>query len=54
MLNQPKDGMIQIDKDREAVRRYFLENINQNTVFFYSLREKLNYLIENDYIESEF
>lgn len=54
MLNQPKDGMIQIDKDREAVRRYFLENINQNTVFFYSLKEKLDYLIENDYIESEF
>ena len=51
MLNQPKDGMIQIDKDREAVRRYFLENINQNTVFFYSLKEKLDTMSEEEKLE---
>lgn len=48
------DGQIQLGKDREAVRAYFLEHVNKNTVFFHSLREKINFLIEEDYIESEF
>ncbi|KMK75336.1 class 1b ribonucleoside-diphosphate reductase subunit alpha [Alkalihalobacillus pseudalcaliphilus] len=54
LLNLPKDGKIQIDKDREAVKAYFLEYVNPNTVFFHSLSEKLDYLIENDYIKEEF
>ena len=54
MLNTPdKDGRIQLDKDKEAVKAYFKEHVNQNTVFFHNLREKLDYLIENDYIEQE-
>lgn len=55
MLNIPdKDGKIQLDKDKEAVRRYFLDEINQNTVFFHTLREKIDYLVTNGYIESWF
>jgi ribonucleoside-diphosphate reductase alpha chain len=54
LLNIPKDGKIQLDKDKEAVRAYFLEHINPNTVFFYTLEEKIDYLIENDYIEEDF
>jgi len=38
-----------LHKDKEAVRAYFLEHVNKNTVFFYTLREKIDYLIENDY-----
>ncbi|MBM6615740.1 class 1b ribonucleoside-diphosphate reductase subunit alpha [Desemzia sp. RIT804] len=53
-LNRPVDGSIPLHKDREAVRAYFLEYVNPNTVFFYTLDEKLNYLITNDYIEEEF
>ncbi len=53
-LNRPVDGKIPLNKDREAVRAYFLEHVNPNTVFFYTLDEKLNYLIEEDYIEEEF
>ncbi len=45
------DGEIQFDKDREAARQYFLQHVNQNTVFFHSLSEKLEYLVENDYYE---
>ncbi|MDH5825230.1 class 1b ribonucleoside-diphosphate reductase subunit alpha [Sphingobacterium faecium] len=38
-----------LHKDKEAVRAYFLEYVNKNTVFFYTLKEKIDYLIEHDY-----
>lgn len=47
------DGRIQFDKDREAANQYFLQHVNQNTVFFHSLKEKLDYLVENEYYEQE-
>ena len=47
------DGEIQFDMDRAAARQYFLQHVNQNTVFFHSLREKLGYLIEKGYYEPE-
>ncbi|HLR94923.1 MAG TPA: ribonucleotide reductase N-terminal alpha domain-containing protein, partial [Jiangellaceae bacterium] len=47
------DGKIQFDKDRQAAREYFLQHVNPNTVFFHSLREKLDYLVEHDYYEPE-
>ena len=53
-LNRPVDGKIPLHKDKEAVRAFFLEHVNPNTVFFYTLDEKLDYLIEHDYIEEEF
>lgn len=55
MVNIPTaDKKIQLNKDKEAVRAYFLEYVNPNTVFFHSLEEKLRYLVDNDYIEGEF
>ncbi|MCW1806149.1 MULTISPECIES: class 1b ribonucleoside-diphosphate reductase subunit alpha [Brachybacterium] len=45
------DGKIQFDKDRLAAREYFLQHVNPNTVFFHSLKEKLDYLVENEYYE---
>ncbi|WP_156250998.1 class 1b ribonucleoside-diphosphate reductase subunit alpha [Pseudactinotalea terrae] len=52
MLNlYDADGKIQFDADKRAVRRYFLDHVNQNTVFFHDLREKLDYLLENDYYD---
>lgn len=44
-----KDDEFSLEKDKEAVRAYFLEYVNKNTVFFYTLKEKIDYLIENDY-----
>lgn len=45
-------GEIQFDKDREAAKQYFLQHVNQNTVFFHNLRERLDYLVENEYYEA--
>jgi ribonucleoside-diphosphate reductase alpha chain len=54
MLNlYGEDGKIQFDKDKEAAKAYFLDHVNQNTVFFHSLEEKLTYLVENEYYEKE-
>ncbi|MFD5180976.1 class 1b ribonucleoside-diphosphate reductase subunit alpha [Nocardia sp. NPDC058379] len=47
------DGKIQFDKDREAAHQYFLQHVNQNTVFFHNLDEKLDYLVEENYYETE-
>jgi ribonucleoside-diphosphate reductase alpha chain len=46
------DGQIQFDKDKRAAKAYFLDHVNQNTVFFHSLEEKLHYLVENEYYDS--
>ncbi|MFZ7089244.1 class 1b ribonucleoside-diphosphate reductase subunit alpha [Curtobacterium sp. RRHDQ10] len=45
------NGEIQFDKDREAAKQYFLQHVNQNTVFFHNLKERLDYLVENEYYE---
>ncbi|WP_157544304.1 class 1b ribonucleoside-diphosphate reductase subunit alpha [Jonesia quinghaiensis] len=47
------NGEIQFEKDREAARQYFLQHVNQNTVFFHTLDEKLDYLVENEYYEAD-
>ncbi len=46
------DGRIQFDKDRLAARQYFLQHVNQNTVFFHNLAEKLRYLVEEGYYDA--
>ena len=54
MLNlYDENGNIQFDKDREAANQYFLQHVNQNTVYFHDLEEKIRYLIENKYYEPE-
>ena len=54
MLNlYDENGKIQFDKDRLAAKHYFLDHVNLNTVFFHSLEEKIDYLIENEYYEKE-
>ncbi len=52
MLNlYDANGRLQLSKDKEAARQYFLQHVNQNTVFFHSLQEKLDYLVEEGYYE---
>ncbi|WP_371177376.1 class 1b ribonucleoside-diphosphate reductase subunit alpha [Buchananella felis] len=52
MLNlYDADGKIQFDADRAAARQYFLQHVNQNTVFFHDLEEKLKYLVDEGYYE---
>jgi ribonucleoside-diphosphate reductase alpha chain len=52
MLNlYDADGRIQLHADKRAAREYFLQHVNQNTVFFHSLKERLDYLVEKEYYE---
>ncbi|WP_323637194.1 class 1b ribonucleoside-diphosphate reductase subunit alpha [Pectobacterium polaris] len=54
MLNlYDAEGNIQFDMDKLAARRYFLQHVNQNTVFFHNLEEKLRYLVEEGYYEAD-
>ena len=45
------NGKIQFGADHEAARQYFLQHVNQNTVFFHDIEEKLEYLVEEGYYE---
>ncbi len=47
------EGKIQFDADKKAARQYFLTHVNQNTVFFHNLEEKLDYLVREGYYEKE-
>ena len=54
MLNlYDADGNIQFEADRRAARQYFLQHVNQNTVFFHNLDEKLRYLVDEGYYDAE-
>jgi len=54
MLNlYDEEKKIQFDKDKLAAKHYFLDHVNLNTVFFHSLEEKIDYLVENEYYEQE-
>lgn len=47
-------GDIDLHKDKEATRRYFLEDINVRLRYFIDIEEKVRYLIEEGYYEKEF
>ena len=53
MLNlYDENGKIQFDADKKAARQFFLQHVNQNTVFFHNLEEKLGHLVMQGYYES--
>ena len=43
-----ESGELQLHRDHDAARAFFLEHVNPNTVFFHNLREKTDYLVDND------
>lgn len=47
-------GVLDLEKDREATRKYFLQNINVRMRYFIDLEEKLKYLVDEGYYEKEF
>lgn len=53
-INRPVNGKIPLNKDKEALDAFFKENVIPNTKAFPSITEKINFLLEHDYIESEF
>lgn len=55
LLNQYRTtGQLDLNKDKQAVRQYFLEEINARLRYFIDHDEKVRYLIEQGYYESEF
>lgn len=55
LLNTFKNsGYIDRDKDKEATRQYFLEEVNVRLRYFIDLDEKLKYLTSEGYYEKEF
>lgn len=53
-INRPVNGQIPLHKDKEALQAFFVENVEPNTIPFDTITDKINYLIEHDYIESAF
>ena len=53
-VNIPKNGQIQLDKDKLALEDFIKNNVEPNTKSFSSLKERFQWLKENDYIEEEF
>jgi ribonucleoside-diphosphate reductase alpha chain len=47
-------GKLELEKDREATRRYFLEYVNVRLRYFIDLEEKLRYLVDEGYYEKDF
>ncbi|UQV56345.1 class 1b ribonucleoside-diphosphate reductase subunit alpha [Corynebacterium pseudodiphtheriticum] len=47
------EGNLQVHKDKEAAKAFFLEHVNQNTVFFHSLEEKVRYMTSHGYWDAE-
>lgn len=45
------EGNYNLDKDKEAVKDFFINNINLNTIFFHDLEEKIEYLVNNNYYD---
>ena len=53
-INRPNNGVIPLYKDKEALDAFMKENVEACLMTFDSYEERLNYLIENNYIEEEF
>ena len=53
LVNIPVNGEIPLQRDQEALKAYFEEEIVPNTLTFPSLEEKLAFLVDNNYIDVE-
>lgn len=48
-----ENGQFVPGKDKEAVKAYFVDYVNMNMVWFHNLKEKIDYLIENNYYDEK-
>ena len=51
-INRPVNNQIPLHKDKEALDAFFKENVEPNYVKFNSFKERLDYLIEHDYLDT--
>lgn len=55
VLNQySRTGKLDLAKDKEATRRYFLEHVNAKLRYFIDTEEKIRYFVDEGYYESDF
>mgnify|MGYP003601219243 CR=1 FL=1 len=53
-VNIPKNGQIQLQKDQEALDAFLKENVEPNTKRFNSEKERLDWLVDHEYLERGF
>ncbi|MFA9468594.1 class 1b ribonucleoside-diphosphate reductase subunit alpha [Streptococcus sp. E24BD] len=53
-INRPANGQIPLHKDKEALDAFFNENVIPNTKTFTSMVDKVQFLLDEDYLEQEF
>ncbi|KFN92076.1 class Ib ribonucleotide reductase, alpha subunit [Tetragenococcus muriaticus PMC-11-5] len=53
-INRPVNGQIPLNKDQEALEAFFRENVEPNTMKFDSAIDKMNYLVENEFLDETF
>ncbi|MFV0560108.1 MAG: class 1b ribonucleoside-diphosphate reductase subunit alpha [Enterococcus sp.] len=53
-INRPVNGQIPLNKDKEALEAFFKENVEPNTYTFATTKEKIAYLLANDFLEEDF
>ncbi len=51
LMQRGEDGFFQLEKDREAVAD-FMKEVEEKTLTFASVKERMDYLIDNDYYEN--
>lgn len=51
LVNIPVDGKIPLQYDKEALHAFFKEEVEPKTIAFPSSKEKMYFLIENEYID---
>ena len=53
-INIPVNGSIPLAKDKEAITAFFKENVEPNTFTKDTYAEKIEALLEGDYLEEDF
>ncbi len=53
-INRPVNQQIHLTKDKEALAAFLKENVEPNTKTFTSISQKIEYLMNNQYIEIDF
>lgn len=53
VIRKNEQGKYQLDKDKEALNSYMEDYVHANTIKFNSLKDKINYLIENNYYSKD-
>ena len=53
-INRPVNGQIPLNKDKEALAAFLVENVQPNTKQFANTQEKLAYLVKEDFLGADF